>query len=267
MLGQPPVRVPPLAAAALGGPRRDAHHASREAAERGGRAADPDLGREPDLRAAVARLEPPRTPEIDEPGRLPGEDVTRIIGGSAGGRRSAPRPATPPARPPTGCARRCSPILESRVGSCTASPSSTCTPAAGDRPRGRLPGRASVTLVEKDRRTAALVAPQRRTTWAWTSTWSPPRSAALPGRDARGRAVDVVFADPPYPLASAAVAADLPRWRARLARPDRARRRRALRPRPQLGLAGGLRRGGPAQLRRDRAAASAAPAPDGRTLA
>jgi 16S rRNA (guanine966-N2)-methyltransferase len=135
--------------------------------------------------------------------------VTRIIGGSAGGRtlRTPPGDAT---RPTTDRVREALfSMIESRVGSLHevafldlyAGSGAVGLEAAS---RGASP----VTLVEHDRRTAGLI--RRNAAEVGLEVHVVATSVArFVQADPPERAVDVAFLDPPYPLASTAVAADL----------------------------------------------------------
>lgn len=135
--------------------------------------------------------------------------MTRIIGGSVGGRRlavprgSATRPTSDRVREALFSAVEawCGSLdglrfLDLYAGS----------GAVGLEARSR--GAGVVTLVESDRRTAALVAQNARTLGlARVEVVAQPVATWL-GRPAP-TPYDVVFADPPYPLAPSAVDADL----------------------------------------------------------
>ena len=192
--------------------------AAREAAE-ALLAADPELAATPPWPAAVVR--PGATPWQSG---LPGEVVTRIIGGAAGGRRLA--------TPPGGDTRPTSDRVREALFSAI---EAWCGSLAGlrfldlyaglrrGRPRGLVPrGRAWSRCVEHDRRTAALIARQRP-----VARLHPGRRGHRAGRDARwrarpGRAVRPGLPRPALPAApTEAVAADL----AALRRPRLAGRR------------------------------------------
>ena len=136
--------------------------------------------------------------------------MTRIIGGRPAGGGSR-RPAGPaPARPATGCARRCSPRIESWCGSLHGLRFLDLyagSGAVGLEAWSR--GAGVVTLVEPDRRTAALIADNAR---ALGFPKADVVAGPVAGDAARGRPAapyDVVFLDPPYPLDDAEVAGDL----------------------------------------------------------
>ncbi len=90
--------------------------------------------------------------------------MTRIIGGTAGGRRIDAPGARARGRPATACGRRSSRPSSRGAGRCRACGSSTSTPAPA---RSGLEawsrGAGVVTLVEQDRRTAALISANART--------------------------------------------------------------------------------------------------------
>ena len=137
--------------------------------------------------------------------------MTRIIGGSAGG-RSIRTPAGDATRPTTDRVREALfSILQSRVGplrGLTVLDLYAGSGAIGLEAASR--GAARVTLVEKDRRTAGLVRRNADDLGLDVTVVAAPVTRFLAGgRDPASPAVDVVFADPPYPLASVAVAADL----------------------------------------------------------
>lgn len=140
--------------------------------------------------------------------------MTRIIGGSAGG-RSIRTPTGDATRPTTDRVREALfSILQSRVGSLqglTVLDLYAGSGAIGLEAASR--GASRVTLVEKDRRTAGLVRRNADDLGLDVSVVAAPVARFLAGgadaAGAVGTAVDVVFADPPYPLSSAAVAADL----------------------------------------------------------
>ena len=135
--------------------------------------------------------------------------MTRIIGGSAGG-RSIRTPTGDATRPTTDRVREALfSILESRVGplhGLTVLDLYAGSGAIGLEAASR--GASSVTLVEKDRRTAALVRRNAADLGLDVTVVAAPVARFLAGAPA-GAPADVVFADPPYPLASAAVAEDL----------------------------------------------------------
>lgn len=135
--------------------------------------------------------------------------MTRIIGGSVGGRRlavprgSATRPTSDRVREALFSAVEawCGTLdglrfLDLYAGS----------GAVGLEARSR--GAGVVTLVESDRRTAALVAQNARTLGLSRVQVAAQPVATWLGRQAT-TPFDVVFADPPYPLATEAVDADL----------------------------------------------------------
>lgn len=135
--------------------------------------------------------------------------MTRIIGGAAGGRRL---------QTPTGAATR--PTSDRVREALFSSIESWCGSLSGLRfldlyaGSGAVGleawsrGASAVTLVESDRRTAALVSANAR-----TLGFPAAEVVALAVATALGRApaapYDVVFSDPPYPLDDASVAADL----------------------------------------------------------
>lgn len=135
--------------------------------------------------------------------------MTRIIGGAAGGRRIAtPRGAQ--TRPTSDRVRE---ALFSAVESWCGSLQGlrfldlyAGSGAVGLEAWSR--GAGVVTLVESDRRTAALIATNARTLgFAKANVVSAPVASVLGTPPAAP--YDVVFADPPYPLAEDAVADDL----------------------------------------------------------
>lgn len=135
--------------------------------------------------------------------------MTRIIGGAAGGRRLA-TPKGEATRPTSDRVREALfSVLESWLGGWSGVRVLDLyagSGAVGLEAASR--GAAHVTLVEHDRRTAALIASNARTLGldhvrvvtasARTALASPPAEP-----------VDVVFSDPPYPLDDEAVDADL----------------------------------------------------------
>jgi 16S rRNA (guanine966-N2)-methyltransferase len=135
--------------------------------------------------------------------------VTRIIGGSAGGRRIA-TPRGDATRPTSDRVREalfsaieswCGSLHDLRVLDLYAG-----SGAVGLEAWSR--GAGAVTLVESDRRTAALITANARTlgcTDADVVTGSVGATLHRPPR----AAYDVVFLDPPYPLGEAELAADL----------------------------------------------------------
>jgi 16S rRNA (guanine966-N2)-methyltransferase len=134
--------------------------------------------------------------------------VTRIIGGAAGGRRLR----TPPGARTRPTSDRVREALFSAVTSALGSldglrfldlyaGSGAVGLEAGSR------GAAAVTLVEQDRRTAALIRDNARSVGLAAEV-----VCAAVGRhlaDSPGAAYDVVFLDPPYDLPGADVEADL----------------------------------------------------------
>lgn len=135
--------------------------------------------------------------------------MTRIIGGSAGGRRiSTPRGAA--TRPTSDRVRE---ALFSAVEAWCGSLHGlrfldlyAGSGAVGLEAWSR--GAGVVTLVEQDRRTAALIADNARTIgFARANVVTASVAATL--RRAPSAPYDVAFLDPPYPLADEAVAADL----------------------------------------------------------
>ena len=128
------------------------------------------------------------------------------------GRRPPDRDATrgrAPGPRATACARRCSPPSSRGAARWPGCASSTCTPgpgAVGLEAWSR--GAGVVTLVEQDRRTAAMIADNARDLGfprAHVVTGSG-RTALLRAR--RAAPYDVVFLDPPYARADAEVVAD-----------------------------------------------------------
>ena len=135
--------------------------------------------------------------------------MTRIIGGTAGGRRIAtPRGAS--TRPTSDRVRE---ALFSAVESWCGSLSGlrfldlyAGSGAVGLEAWSR--GAGVVTLVEQDRRTAALITGNARTLgFTRADVVAAPVAAAL--RTPPVAPYDVVFSDPPYPLEEGALAADL----------------------------------------------------------
>src|SRR4051812_37903491 len=134
--------------------------------------------------------------------------MTRIIGGSAGGRRlrTPPGDAT---RPTSDRVREALfSALESQLGSFAGlrvldlyAGSGAIGLEAASR------GAAAVTAVESDRRTAGLVSANAREVGLAVEVIAQPvaRVLAAPPR----AAYDVVFSDPPYPLSEEELAADL----------------------------------------------------------
>ncbi|GAA1163365.1 16S rRNA (guanine(966)-N(2))-methyltransferase RsmD [Nocardioides aquiterrae] len=135
--------------------------------------------------------------------------MTRIIGGAAGGRRlNTPRGAA--TRPTSDRVRE---ALFSAV-------ESWCGSLHGLRVLDLYAGSGAVgleawsrgadvvTLVEQDRRTAALIADNARTI-GFAKAHVVTGSVAATLRRPPGAPYDVAFLDPPYPLDEAAVAADL----------------------------------------------------------
>ena len=135
--------------------------------------------------------------------------MTRIIGGSAGGRRiTTPRGAS--TRPTSDRVRE---ALFSAVESWCGSLHGlrfldlyAGSGAVGLEAWSR--GAGVVTLVEQDRRTASLIAGNARTLgFARAKVLAAPVAATL--RRPPAAPYDIVFLDPPYPLEDAAVAEDL----------------------------------------------------------
>ena len=126
---------------------------------------------------------------------------------------ASPRPrGQTPARPATGCARRCS--RPSSRGAARSHGLRFLDLYAGSGAVGLEAwsrGAGVVTLVEQDRRTAALISAQRpRRSASPRPTWSPARSPATL-RQAAGRAVRRGVPRPALPPADDDVAADLSR--------------------------------------------------------
>ncbi|WP_205474260.1 16S rRNA (guanine(966)-N(2))-methyltransferase RsmD [Nocardioides sp. SYSU D00038] len=134
--------------------------------------------------------------------------MTRIIGGRAGGRRLV-TPRGQQTRPTSDRVREALfSSIEAWAGSWTGLRVLDLyagSGAVGLEAWSR--GAAAVTLVESDRPTAALVRSNARTLGADVEVVAASVATVL-GRPPSA-AYDVVFADPPYPLADAAVAADL----------------------------------------------------------
>ena len=135
--------------------------------------------------------------------------MTRIIGGQAGGRRLQ-TPSGAATRPTSDRVRE---ALFSSVESWCGSLSGlrfldlyAGSGAVGLEAWSR--GAGAVTLVESDRRTAALVAANARAIGFARAEVVPAAVATALGRRPSA-AYDVVFLDPPYPLDDASVAADL----------------------------------------------------------
>jgi len=135
--------------------------------------------------------------------------VTRIIGGAAGGRRIA-TPRGDSTRPTSDRVREalfsaveswCGSLHGLRVLDLYAG-----SGAVGLEAWSR--GAEVVTLVEHDRRTAALIASNARSL-GFAGAEVVTGSVATTLRRTPRAPYDVVFADPPYPLADEAVAADL----------------------------------------------------------
>jgi 16S rRNA (guanine966-N2)-methyltransferase len=135
--------------------------------------------------------------------------VTRIIGGAAGGRRIA-TPRGDATRPTSDRVREalfsaieswCGSLHDLRFLDLYAG-----SGAVGLEAWSR--GAAAVTLVEQDRRTAALVAGNARTL-GFRDADVVTASVATTLRRPPRAPYDVVFLDPPYPLPDADVAADL----------------------------------------------------------
>ncbi|WP_166140314.1 16S rRNA (guanine(966)-N(2))-methyltransferase RsmD [Nocardioides ochotonae] len=136
--------------------------------------------------------------------------MTRIIAGRAGGRRLSTPPGTA-TRPTSDRVRE---ALFSAIESWCGSLSGlrvldlyAGSGAVGLEAWSR--GAAAVTLVESDRRTAALVAANARDLGAGEAQVLTSAVATVLARPPAGEPYDVVFADPPYPLSDEAVAADL----------------------------------------------------------
>ena len=180
--------------------------------------------------------------------------MTRIIGGTAGGRRlETPRGQT--TRPTSDRVREALfSAIESRTGSLDGLRFLDLyagSGAVGLEAWSR--GAGVVTMVEQDRRTASLI-----TRNAVTLGFSRARVVAasvslVPAPPRPAAPYDLVFSDPPYPMPDADVAADLAAlvahgWLV----PGRARRRRAGRQAQPGRLAGGDRGGPHEALRRDR---------------
>jgi 16S rRNA (guanine966-N2)-methyltransferase len=134
--------------------------------------------------------------------------MTRIIGGSAGGRRLR-TPSGDATRPTSDRVRE---ALFSSIESWAGSWQGlrfldlyAGSGAIGLEAWSR--GAAAVTLVESDRRTAGLVRSNARDLGADVDVVSGTVAGFL--RRTPGEPFDVVFSDPPYPLADDAVAADL----------------------------------------------------------
>ena len=162
----------------------------------------PDLAAHPRLAAAVAEM------EAITAGRLHGEVMTPRSGArhdadhrrAAGGRRiQTPRGAAPDRRA-TGCARRCSRPSSPGAGRCSGLRFLDLyagSGAVGLEAWSR--GAGVVTLVEHDRRTAALIDDNAETLgFAQADVVTAPVAAAL--RRPPAAPYDVVFLDPPYPL-------------------------------------------------------------------
>lgn len=135
--------------------------------------------------------------------------MTRIIGGVAGGRRLQ-TPSGDQTRPTSDRVREALfSSLESWAGSFAGL--RVLDLYAGSGALGLEAwsrGAAAVTLVESDRRTAALVAANARTLGCRVAdVVASPVAAALSRPP--GAPYDLVLADPPYPLGDEAVAADL----------------------------------------------------------
>src|SRR5690349_24184329 len=134
--------------------------------------------------------------------------MTRIIGGAAGGRRLQ-TPTGDATRPTSDRVREALfSALESQLGSLSGlrfldlyAGSGAVGLEAGSR------GAASVTLVESDRRTAALIEDNARTVGIAAQVLAQPVARVLATSPAAP--YDVVFADPPYPLSEEDLAADL----------------------------------------------------------
>jgi 16S rRNA (guanine966-N2)-methyltransferase len=135
--------------------------------------------------------------------------VTRIIGGSAGGRRLKV-PAGERTRPTSDRVREALfSSLDSELGTITGLRFLDLyagSGAVGLEARSR--GAGAVTLVEQDRRTAALIRDNLRGlgfTQVDVVAWPVARVLAAPPKEP----YDVVFLDPPYPLPTDQVLADL----------------------------------------------------------
>ncbi|MFW6776215.1 16S rRNA (guanine(966)-N(2))-methyltransferase RsmD [Nocardioides sp. CPCC 205120] len=136
--------------------------------------------------------------------------MTRIVAGRAGGRRlrtprgDATRPTSDRVREALFSA------LESRLGSLEGA--AVLDLYAGSGAVGLEAwsrGAASVLLVEHDQRTHALVRANAREVGAGAAATVLRATVATALAGPPPQAYDVVFSDPPYPLADAAVAADL----------------------------------------------------------
>jgi len=135
--------------------------------------------------------------------------VTRIIGGAAGGRRIA-TPKGDRTRPTSDRVREALfSAIEARAGTLRGlrfldlyAGSGAVGLEAWSRGAGH------VTFVEADRRTAALIADNARTV-GLAKPDVVARSVAAALADGARVSYDVVFADPPYPLADESVNADL----------------------------------------------------------
>ncbi len=163
-------------------------------------ARDPELAGVPDLALAVADLEDSERAEFLELG------MTRIIGGSAGGRRLR-TPAGEATRPTSDRVREALfSTLESQLGSLTGLRFLDLyagSGAVGLEARSR--GAGAVTAIESDRRTARLAEANAATLgFDHVEVLAQPVARAL---SVRARSpYDVVFADPPYPLGDDEVA-------------------------------------------------------------
>ena len=178
--------------------------------------------------------------------------MTRIIGGDAGGRRIN-TPAGQHTRPTTDRVRE---ALFSAVESWCGSFQGlrfldlyAGSGAVGLEAWSR--GAGVVTFVESDRRTSRLVYENAKLLgFHRAHVMTVPVASAL-GRPPPAP-YDIVFSDPPYHLSDETVAGDLrAARRARLGRPRRHGRRRAVRAQPGAGVAGGLHRDARAEVRRD----------------
>ena len=159
-----------------------------------------------------------------------------------------PRAARTPGPPATGSARRCSRPSSRWCGSLHGLRFLDLyagSGAVGLEAWSR--GAGVVTLVEQDRRTAALIADNARTIgFPRANVVAAPVTGTL--RRPPAAPYDVVFLDPPYPLPDAAVDDDLlAARRPRLAGAGRAGGRRALGAQRRARLAGGDRRRPPAR--------------------
>ena len=166
--------------------------------------ADPDLGQAPALADAVAQL------EADARGEFVRTVVTRIVAGRAGGRRlatprgSATRPTSDRVREAVFSA------LEARLGGLDGLRVLDLyagTGALGLEAWSR--GADAVTLVEHDRRTAALVARNAREVGCRVADVRTGTVASVLAGPPPAEPFDVVLSDPPYDVPGARVDADL----------------------------------------------------------